>query len=453
MALRGPRTSCRRSDRRTVRPSRSTFPVGAGTYHALYPVCLVRRRLGRAPGAGRAAPVQPGPAGQLPRVELPGRRVRDDDREPLRPAGDRRADAHLAERAGPGRGTGSRRRAAARGGSATTALPASCWERPARRPGPRTTARSRCSAPAADGVELTTAPLFRVDDAGRLWADFADDGRLRRRGPDDGRRAGRSGGRRRGRGHDPARARRVADDPVRPGLGPPRRGVRGRDALASPLHVVLRDVGPERPGDRRDRLARADVVVGGDRRLAGALPGGRGTAGLVRVGALQRAVLHGRRRDALDRRPADARRRLDADARGRSRRGRPVRAVRPDRVLRLSLLQHARRRLLRVVRPTAAVAGARAGGHPRVRRRGRRPRPGDRRDPVERQAGDPQVPGRAAARRRRPRGRPVPPRQRLPLPGHQHLEGPELQVRPPGLARRDASSATTRCYATRGRGS
>ena len=34
-----------------------------------------------------------------------------------------------------------------------------------------------------------------------------------------------------------------------------------------------------------------------------------------------------------------------------------------------------------------------AGRHPRVRRVGRRPRPGDRRDPVERQAGDAQVPG------------------------------------------------------------
>ena len=37
---------------------------------------------------------------------------------------------------------------------------------------------------AGDGVDLTTAPLFRVDDAGRLWADFADDGRLASLGPD-----------------------------------------------------------------------------------------------------------------------------------------------------------------------------------------------------------------------------------------------------------------------------
>jgi hypothetical protein len=85
----------------------------------------------------------------------------------------------------------------------------------------------------------------------RLWADFAEDGRLR---PIDGSRGGRTGRRAggwRARRDDLARPRRVPDRPVRPRLGHPPGPVRDRHALASPLHRVRRDVRPERLGDRR----------------------------------------------------------------------------------------------------------------------------------------------------------------------------------------------------------
>ena len=125
-----------------------------------------------------------------------------------------------------------------------------------------------------------------------------------RRVAGDGR-AVRRAGRRRDRGDDLAGPRRVADDPVRPRLGRPAGAVRDRDALAPPLHGVLRDVRAERLGDRRRGRPLPRGVGGRDRRLAGADPRRPGPPRLVQGRALQRALLHGRRRHALDRRPAD----------------------------------------------------------------------------------------------------------------------------------------------------
>ena len=249
------------------------------------PVCLVRRRLGRAPGAGRPAPVQPGAAAQLPRVELPGRRSsRRRSRTARRAPLTRRADAELAERAGPGRGTGSRRRPAPRGRPPRRAR----GRRPGRagggRTAPRTTARSRFSPRRRPASSCRPRRCSSVDDAagsGRTsprtagWTASTDAAVTAPAG---------ERGRRGARGDGPARARRVADDPVRARLGHPARGVRRRDALAPPVHVVLRHVRPERVGDRGHRPPRARGVVRGDRRVAGARssPTRRGRTGTRR---------------------------------------------------------------------------------------------------------------------------------------------------------------------------
>ena len=285
------------------------------------PLRLVRRRLGRAAGARRPAPVQPGHRPQLPRVELAGRGLRDDDREPVRRAADGRADVQLAERAGPLERSRRRRRSTSRGGSARRARRRRHgW--PGRRGG--------------DGRRRHVRAARRRGTRRRAHRDAAVRGRGRRRRPVGGlrdrrppladrrirteARAVRRAGRRRDRGDDLAGPRRVADDPVRPRLGRPAGAVRDRDALAPPLHGVLRDVRAERLGDRRRGRPLPRGVGGRDRRLAGADPRRPGPPRLVQGRALQRALLHGRRRHALDRRPADP-----ARAPRRPRRRRPAR--------------------------------------------------------------------------------------------------------------------------------
>ena len=366
-------------------------PAGrGGDVPRALPLRLVRRRLGRAAGARRPAPVQPGHRPQLPRVELAGRGLRDDDREPVRRAADGRADVQLAERAGPLERSRRRRRSTSRGGSARRARRRRHgW--PGRRGG--------------DGRRRHVRAARRRGAGRRAHRDAAVRGRGRRGGPvgglrdrrptladrrvrSDGR-AGRRAGRRRrsprrsrwpqasrgrSRSSSPGTSRRRSSRPGRAGTAATRRssGRPGGTPGRSP---------PRAPACREEWAAAIDAwqapILADPARpdwYKGALF--NELYFMVDGGTLWT--------DGPPILPERARR-PDADDRP-DRRRRPVRPVRPDRVLRLPVLQHARRRLLRLVRAAPALARARAGGHPRVRRLGRRRRPGDRRDPVERQA-------------------------------------------------------------------
>ena len=217
------------------------------------------------------------------------------------------------------------------------------------------------------------------------------DRRPPRRSTDPRRQHGPSGGPvvGRDRGDDLAGARRVAGDPVRPRLGPAAGAVRDRDALAPPLHGVLRDVRRGTPG-RSPREAPLPRGVGGrDRRLAGADPRRPSPPRLVQGRALQRALLHGRRRHALDRRPADPARPPDGPTptTGPTDAGGPF-----GQFAQIECFDYPFYNTLDVdfyasFARLQALARAGAGGHPRVRRLGRCRRPRDRRDPVERPAG------------------------------------------------------------------
>ena len=157
---------------------------------------------------------------------------------------------------------------------------------------------------------------------------------------------------------------------------------------------------------------------------------------LVQGGALQRALLPGRRRHVLGgrrgRRP-----------RARTRRPGPVRAA---RVPRLPVLRHAST-------STSTRRSRSCGSSPSSRRAGIRDLArGDRRSTTPRSstieasgaAGAAQGRRHGAARRRRAGRRPVLPPEPLPLPGRQRLEGPRPEVRAPGLARRGRRSGRRR---------
>ena len=298
-----------------------------------------------------------------------------------------------------------------------------------------------------DGVELTATPLFAVDDAAALWADF-DDGRLGPRVPGTavaptGRSVARSPRRSASSRASRGRSRSRLDVP----LAEFAVGTRWHRRYTAFFGTSGRNAAEIAATALRERDAWSAAIDAGRRRSSPTRRDRTGTRARCSTSSTSWSTA-GRSGPTARRCRPTAGSRRPARTRGR----RPVRPVRPDRVLRLSLLQHARRRLLRVVRAAAAVAGAGAGGHPRVRRLGRRPRPGDRRDPVERQARDAQVPGRAAARRRRPRGRPVPASTptatRTSTSGRTSTASSSSRS---GATRR--SSATTACCATRGRGS
>ena len=367
------------------------LPVGAGTYHALFPyawfdvdwdelpVRVVQRQF---------SPVLPH---NYRESSYPVAIFETTLENRSACAADRRADAELAERAGPGRGTGSRRRPAPRGRRRDGSRASSLARR--RRPRHRVRRLVRASRRGAAGVELSAAPLFHASPTR----------------PVSGRTSPRTGGwtdRRRRRRRPRPGSRRVRRSPRRSGSSP---ASRGRSRSPSPgtsrspssasgragTAATRRSSAPpaEAPGDRGHRPPRARGVVRGDRRVAGALssptPSRPDWYASALFNELYFMVDGGTLWTDGPPMPADG----WVPTPGPTPPRRALRAVRPDRVLRLPLLQHARRRLLRVVRAPAALAGARAGRHPRVRRGRRRPRPRDRRDPVERQAGDAEVPG------------------------------------------------------------
>ncbi len=271
------------------------------------PLRLVRRRLGRAAGARRPAPVQPGHRPQLPRVEPAGRGLRDDDREPVRRAADGRADVQLAERAGPLERSRRRRRSTSRGGSARRA---------------RRRRHGRSGRRGGDGRRRHVRAARRRGAGRRAHRDAAVRGRGRRRGAVGGLR-GRRPPRRRSTG------RRAKDAPS----GGPVGGAIAATISLAPgesrtIPFVLAWDVPQAQfatGTRWHRRytaffgtsgrnawaiaaegARVPRGMGGrDRRLAGADPRRPGPPRLVQGRAVQRALLHGRRRHALDRRPAD----------------------------------------------------------------------------------------------------------------------------------------------------
>ena len=109
---------------------------------------------------------------------------------------------------------------------------------------------------------------------------------------------------------------------------------------------------------------------------------------------------------------------------------------RGPRVLRLRLLQHPRRPLLRGVGASPPVACASGVDQPGLREdRGDR-RPRGRHDPGERRTGDPRsCAGALPHDLGGPAEDPFARRQPLRLSGRERLEGPEPEVRPPGVAR------------------
>ena len=353
-----------------------------------------------------------------------------------------RADAHLAE---PRRLVGAARTAAAgiaTRRSAHDGLTGVILSGP-RTPPRRAVARLVRDRGARRGraSTLTTLDRFSVDDGSDVWADFAADGRLddRPAGPPS---SARRGDRRRARRDGRARTGRIDSSCRSSSPGTSRRRVRRRDALAPALHAVLRDVRPERLGDRAPRRVRCRE------------------AWSAAIDAWQAPILADPARPDWYKTALFNELYFLVDGGTVWTDGPPMRPARPP-------TPGARRG----PRATSAGSGSSSASTTRSTTRstststprsrcstcgppssaavirdfvavGRRPRPGDRRDPVERPAGDPQVPGRPAARRRRSGRRPVPPAQRLPVPEHQHLEGPQLQVRPPALARRRSSCAT-----------
>ncbi len=275
-----------------------------------------------------------------------------------------------------------------------------------------------------------------------LWADFAGStARLDEVEPRRQRREPARAGDRCGRGRDrrarpgrvarssrsssPGTCRSSSSAPGRAGTGATR-GSFGRDgrnawAIAASGLAAARRVGA------RDRcLAGADP-----RRPATARTGTRRpcSTSCTTWSTAARSGPTDRRWSATGRSGRGGRRRSATTGRARP--------VRHPRVLRLPVLQHRRRQLLRLVGAADAVAAARA-----ERSSATSSTTIALDDPeVVSARGDGAIAGpqgrrRGAARRRRTRRRSVPAAEPLPLPGHQHLEGPQQQVRPPGLARR-----------------
>ena len=238
------------------------------------PQCLVRVRLGRAAGAADAAAVQPGDPRQLPREQLPGRHLRVADRESGPGAGDGRADVQLVERHRPRSWAGPARRPPKRlgppgrpgGGAAqrSSGRRRRAMERQLRDHGRRGTRRSPVDVRSVPRrtTGRTCGPTLRPT-AGWTTSRTADPA-----GPGEAIGAALAATVELA----PGETKRVS---VRPRLGSAGRRVRVRDALVQALHALLRPRRQQRLGDRRRGPRQADRVVGRDRRLAGADPGRR----------------------------------------------------------------------------------------------------------------------------------------------------------------------------------
>ena len=423
------------------------LPVGAGTYHALFP----RAWQAFEPAGARRRPAhrRAAVAGHRPRLRAeraPGRLVRVADRERERHAANRRAAVLVGQPArraahgvaGRGAAPGGRARRRWRGHRVPR-------RRHAARPG--CGGRSRSPRRRTTGSSWGTRAVRCPVSTATLWADFAADGRLT--GGDDAvdRRPALAGESIGGAVSatvtlEPGETRTVRfaiawDLPVtefgggrrwwkrlHAGVGPD-----GRPGAATSRATRWRR---RRPGGPRSRRGRRPILDDPD------------APRLVPGGAVQRALLPRRRRDVLGGR------------RGRRARARPRRPgpLRAPRVPRLPVLRHGRRRLLRVVRDASSSSRSSSGaGSATCSRRS----PGRTRRPSTIEAsglpGTRKVGVRRAARRRRPGRGPVRPPQPLPVPGRQRLEGPRAEARAPGVARRRAARTTTRSSRRPGRSS
>ena len=282
------------------------LPVGAGTYHALFPYAWYDVDWAELPVRVVQRQFSPVIAGDYRESSLPVGVFEMAIENPVRRAADGRADVQLAERRWAARAVstvagGQRHEAVRRDGLAGVVLG-----------GPGAAARDgrrrhvRAARRRGAGRRAPATPLFEVaDGAAGLWADFATDGRL---SPVDGsgrrprRPAGRSAARspRRSRWPPASRGRSRSSSP---GTSRRRSSRPGRAGHAATRRSSGRPGGTPGPIAAEGARCREEWAAAIEAWQAPILAD-PARPDWYKARALQRALLHGRRRHALDRRPA-----------------------------------------------------------------------------------------------------------------------------------------------------